>query len=332
MKRTNRSGFTLIELVVVMALLGIMMGAILRLLDPIKNIYNSTYNTVNTKTTGENMISFVEDKTRYSTNMLILENYVGVPQITPNEASNSAQVGTEENDYTDVIVIDNVNLRNFAFSDYPGDKGTTATRKNCRGTLYNVTSLGKADTLDFTKIESGTLGDSYGNFTYDINVDVERKNAGSTDEYCMLHFTVDAFNMINDGGTYVKEEPAEFTAERYFNLVNINLDNTSYNLEASIDFSVDDKYDVYPQETNIPSGLTPQQQKLFDTADTNNRYTYIFYKINKNNETSNKVVTFKYSNDPNLCPSSSLVGTKYTEPVEVEEGTCLPDSLFTLLH
>ena len=70
MKKKNNSGFTLVELIIVIALLSLMMGAILQLMDPIRNVYHDTLDTVNTKTTGETMISYVEDKVRYSTNKI----------------------------------------------------------------------------------------------------------------------------------------------------------------------------------------------------------------------------------------------------------------------
>ena len=315
--KKNNSGFTLIELVVVIALLTLMMGAILQLMDPIRNVYHDTLDTVNTKTAGETMISYVEDKTRYATNVLVLENYKGVPQITPS-GNNAAKVGLCDVGFTDVMIIDNTNLRGSALSDYPGDTATVAGRKHCKGAIYNISDIGAANVLDLTKASTGTVGENiYGNYTYDIGLDVK-----STDGYAMLNFDIESYEMEYNGSDYVKATDPEYKASRYFDLVNINIDNAdSYIINDVVDFDTAPDYTKYPNQLTYPSGLTTQQQKYFSDVDPNNKYTYIFYKVSKTNEALRYSVTFQYSDtDP------SFAGQVYGSPLKVEAGKCLTNS------
>ncbi|WP_028510107.1 prepilin-type N-terminal cleavage/methylation domain-containing protein [Ruminococcus sp. NK3A76] len=320
MKKSNRSGFTLVELIIVVALLSIMLGAILRLIDPIRNVYHDTLDTVNTKTVGETMISFVEDKTRYATNMLILRDYKGVPQINANTAKGTARVGNTSVEFTDVIIIDNHNLRGYGLSDYQGDTGSLAARKNCRGTIYTIGKIGESGTLDLTKLNTGTIGDDvYGAYSYDISCCTKTlANARKT-----LNFSVASYPMELSSGSYVKTAEPEYKAERYFDLVNINLPNDSFNILDDVDFTATDDYTKYPQQVVAPSGLTTQQQSFFDTND-DNRFTYIFYKINKTNEDQSYMVKFLVSPDD---PVTSWKNKPLCSDQKVKAGGYLPESM-----
>ncbi|MBR1749482.1 MAG: prepilin-type N-terminal cleavage/methylation domain-containing protein [Ruminococcus sp.] len=310
--KKNNSGFTLIELVVVIALLTLMMGAILQLIDPIRNVYHDTLDTVNTKTAGETMISYVEDKTRYATNILVLKNYVGIPKITQS-GSDSAKVGSGNVAYTDVMIIDNTNLRGYAFSDYPGDNATVAGRKHCRGTIYNIPKIGASDKLDLTKATTGTVGEAiYGNYTYDVDLTV--KTAGG---YAMLNFDIASYEMEFNGSDYVRATDPEYKASRYFDLVNINIDSgDSYSVDEVIDFDLAPDYTKYPQDNTYPAGLTTQQQKFFSDTDPNNKYTYIFYKVSKSNEAAKYSVNFQYSDDSPVSAGALY----YAAPLQVSAG------------
>ena len=306
MKKKNNSGFTLVELIVVVALLAIMMGAILRLIDPIRNVYRDTYDTVNTKTVGETMISYVEDKIRYSTNVLVLENYVGVPEITPILGKKSAKVGASKYEYTNCIIVDNTNIRGSMFSDYKGDTGTSYARKGCKGCIYEIKDIGEAATLDLTKASAGTLGeDIYGDYDHDIKIN-------TVEEDSLAYLSVDVLSTPKkyEGSSYVNDTDNTFKAERSFDLVNINISEKKVNrthdryaLDKCVDFDAAPDYTSYPQAA-VPSGINEKQQKYFDTTDPNNKYTYIFFVINKS-DSSKCTVNFMY--DPNDT-NKSLAG------------------------
>ena len=172
MNKKNEKGFTLVELVVVIALLTVMMGAILQLMGPIRQVYNTTLNTVNTKTAGETIIGYIEDKTRYATDMLVLKNYEGVPQISPIGTSETFKVGACSAPFTECIIVDNNHLRDEMFADFSND--TLTSRKNCRGTVYTLKDLGGKDYLDLTKAKAGSIGNNvYGPYSYHTNIFLE---------------------------------------------------------------------------------------------------------------------------------------------------------------
>ena len=333
MRKKNSSGFTLVELIVVIALLTIMMGAILQLMDPIRNIYRDTYDTVNTKTTGETMISYIEDKVRYSTNVLVLDNYVGVPQITPIPGKKSAKVGNSKYEYTNVIVIDNTNIRGSMFSDYKGDTGTPYARKGCKGTIYEIKNIGESDVLDLTKASGGTIGDNiYGDYTHqiDLNVSKEKMDPSDSEALAYLDINIHSTPMKAESGSYVMDEENSFDASRSFDLVNVNLNvkkgkgaKDSYSVEDPIDFDVTPaKYTDFPRQLTYPAGLTTEQARYFDDTLANNKYTYIFFVI-KDLSADKCEVSFQYSKDD---PSSTYAGKFYDRTFDVVAGNALAKS------
>lgn len=338
MKKKNNSGFTLVELIVVIALLTFMMGAILKLMDPIRNVYHDTLDTVNTKTTGETMISYVEDKVRYSTNVLVLKNYVGVPQISQVPGTSNVKVGSSKFTYSNVMIVDNTNIRGYALSDYAGDSASKYARKGCKGAIYEIKNLGDSSYIDISKATTGTLGeDIYGDYTHDIDLDV----IPDADDPTMQYLKLDVLSspMEYDGSTYVKSDENTFKADRSFDLVNINLSEKMNRTDAfavddiaskggCLDFEADSSlYSEIPQVTATPSGLTSYQEKFYDTSNPNNKYTYLFFVVNRA-DAEECVVSLIY--DPN-DPDSSYAGTSYPRTFKVSPGDTLDSAAITTL-
>ncbi|MDE6762634.1 MAG: prepilin-type N-terminal cleavage/methylation domain-containing protein [Oscillospiraceae bacterium] len=105
-------GFTLIELIIVMAILAILMAAIMRMFKPIRETYvDATYNE-SQRTTQNGIITYISESVRYATDMGIYEGTTITDAIDAFAASYAAKYGTPAaniNDIKDnvqVIVID----------------------------------------------------------------------------------------------------------------------------------------------------------------------------------------------------------------------------------
>ena len=102
----NRKGFTLVELIVVVTIFGVILGAILNMIKPANNVYHDADATMESNVIGSGLIDYLDDELRYSTNVLVLKDYIGVPDV-----STSGTIGASGVTYSNCIVIDNNNLQ-----------------------------------------------------------------------------------------------------------------------------------------------------------------------------------------------------------------------------
>ena len=70
----NRKGFTLVELIVVVTIFGVILGAILNMIKPANNVYHDADATMESNVIGSGLIDYLDDELRYSTNVLVLYN------------------------------------------------------------------------------------------------------------------------------------------------------------------------------------------------------------------------------------------------------------------
>ncbi len=135
----NRKGFTLVELIVVVTIFGVILGAILNMIKPANNVYHDADATMESNVIGSGLIDYLDDELRYSTNVLVLKDYIGVPDV-----STSGTIGESGVTYSNCIVIDNNNLRGYSLKNYSGnDTDTAAKRMGAKGCILNV---GKVNT------------------------------------------------------------------------------------------------------------------------------------------------------------------------------------------
>ena len=66
----NRKGFTLVELIVVVTIFGVILGAILNMIKPANNVYHDADATMESNIIGSGLIDYLDDELRYSTNVL----------------------------------------------------------------------------------------------------------------------------------------------------------------------------------------------------------------------------------------------------------------------
>lgn len=299
----NRKGFTLVELIVVVTIFGVILGAILNMIKPANNVYHDADATMESNIIGSGLIDYLDDELRYSTNVLVLKDYIGVPDV-----STSGTIGGSGVTYSNCIVIDNNNLRGYSLKNYSGnDTDTAAKRMGAKGCILNV---GKVNTegLNFNNSAVARGVDFYDNYKFDIGASIE--------EMRTLDVSLTAYQPTYENGSYTFTK-TKYKKDAAVNLTNINIDEgDSYKVNDYKEFSVLPDYVTYPQATTAPAGCTAQQEKYY-SLDASNTYTYIFYDKTTVSSSKTYSVKFIYSASD---PDSTLRG-KQIDTKSVKAGT-----------
>lgn len=314
----NRKGFTLVELIVVVTIFGVILGAILNMIKPANNVYHDADATMESNIIGSGLIDYLDDELRYSTNVLVLKDYIGVPDV-----STSGTIGESGVTYSNCIVIDNNNLRGYSLKNYSGnDTDTAAKRMGAKGCILNV---GKVNTegLNFNNSAVARGVDFYDNYKFDIGASIS-----NIEEMRTLDVSLTAYQPTYENGSYTFTK-TKYKKDAAVNLTNINIKkDDSYKVRDYKDFSVDPAYVTYPQATTAPAGCTAQQEKYY-SLDASNTYTYIFYDKTTVSSSKTYSVKFIYSaSDPEptlrgkqIDTKSVKAGTVYQTPPSMSSRT-----------
>lgn len=308
----NRKGFTLVELIVVVTIFGVILGAILNMIKPANNVYHDADATMESNIIGSGLIDYLDDELRYSTNVLVLKDYIGVPDV-----STSGTIGGSGVTYSNCIVIDNNNLRGYSLKNYSGsDTDTAAKRMGAKGCIINVGNV-NTEGLNFNNSAVARGVDFYDNYKFDISASISKIEKMST-----LDVSLTAYQPTYENGSYTFTK-TKYKKDAAVNLTNINIsegdsegDLDPYQVRDYKDFSVHPAYVTYPQATTAPAGCTAQQEKYY-SLDASNTYTYIFYDKTTVSSSKTYSVKFIYSASD---PDSTLRG-KQIDTKSVKAGT-----------
>lgn len=302
----NNKGFTLVELIVVAAMMSILMGAILNFIQPINQFYSNTWATADANDIGNTVVDYLDRELRYTTNMLILEDYEGMPTVEGGYviSDSGAKSSTK---FTDVIIIDNVNPRGSSLTDYVADS-TVARRKKATGALIRA-SLSNSDGTIEIENSKIVLGEAeYSDFKAEFTATL----AQGTKNKC-LQVGIKQSKPKYSHGRWTYDKVA-YDQTRSVELVNINqigfpmqvnyytnrTDESGNLLGEALDYS------RFAQKA-APGGLTTGQQKYYDL---NKKYTYIFYT--KSVPSSSAKCTIKIMSDTGNQLNSFRVNTGAT--------------------
>jgi prepilin-type N-terminal cleavage/methylation domain-containing protein len=343
--KKNKNGFTLVELIVVVCIFGIILSAILNFIKPANEIHNDTQATMDANVISSGLIEYMDDELRYATNILVLKDYLGVPQV-----SSDGRVGSNPVQFTNCLVIDNNNPRGYSDKSYDPNEDDTATRMKARGSVVKVTKL-DSDGFNYNNSTIAKGKSFYDKFTFTITIgsNVLNKEAFEKDNsLSTLEIRLQAFQPVYRDGEFVftkrkfdrdAQNGEDGTIEKekgaVLNLTNINLSgNDSSKLEV-IDVADTNPTQViglfdgagYPT-ASVPAGATSYQAECYnalrevsyvgtngENVTTVPRYTYIFYQ--KKKSASKCTVSFKFASDSPFTPDADVIAP-YTD---VAKGT-----------
>lgn len=215
MKKTNKKGFTLVELIVVATIMVMVMGAILNFIRPMNKFYQRTQSLADTNDIGSILMDDVDDELRYATNIVVFQDYQGVPSLTGGFLTNTSGDVTFNAKFTNALIIDNENVRGSLFPGYDAD-GTVSHRKQARGCIMkaNVTDAG-IDTERLKCVGTEALYADYG-CTFDAELNVLDNNSS-----CVT-IDMELMRPRREGLGYVFDKFG-YKQRRDFELVNVNL-------------------------------------------------------------------------------------------------------------
>lgn len=266
------SGFTLVELIVVVAMMAIVFGALMNVIRPTNQFFNTNEAFKDQIMISAGLTEGLGDEVRYATNVVVLENYVGVPEI--NADNKLPGDPYSKMTFDSAVLLDNQHVRGANLGSFD-PAGTAARRKGALGQL--VTFIINGDGIDFTESDFLYGEDYYSDYQYEFSA------SGAIDENGLsyIDFGVNMSDYVVEGGGFVYgDDPYE--SSEFLYLKNINLsDSDGYNL-VTIDCasSVDDTYynDLgINRVTAAPGGLTAEQRSYYEKDDAANAHTWILY-------------------------------------------------------
>lgn len=270
MKKNNKKGFTLIELVIVATIMVMIMGAILNWVRPMNKFYQRTQSLSDTNDIGSMLLDNVDDELRYATNIVVLKDYQGVPKLTGNFLIDSSGNASYFAKFTNVLILDNDTnvVRGSRFADYV-ENLTVSRRKRAYGCIIkaNITSDG-IDTDNMKCLGSEPL---YNDYACQFNATLNNLENGSS----CVNIDMELTRPRRDGASYVFDQYA-FSQNRDFELVNVNLktDDTMiaemYSASGEEGKTLD--YNTFTKASN--SGSNPNADQMYTGSSS---FTYILY-------------------------------------------------------
>lgn len=326
MKKNNK-GFTLVELIVVSCMMVIMMGAILNFVKPITNFYRRTWTTADSNDIGNSVMSYFESELRYSTNVLILEDYEGMPQVTDGYLRTAGGAKANSVKFSNVIVLDNENVRGEVFDTYDANDNP-AHRKKAAGSIIKFDITGGV--IDITNPKIPVSEEVYSDFRAEFTGRLSQ----DTDNKC-LKIGMNLYKPVYNGTVYEFNE-LSYNQSRDVELVNINLLGVGGTMKALYySNAVDDaghpvcanpiNYTNFAQAAD-PGGLNAGQSALYDTS---KKYTYIFFT--KSVPTTSSTCTIKimnYDGSATLRTLSVPVGSMLTSSQVTDFINAVPSTTY----
>jgi len=325
--KTNKKGFTLIELIIVSTIMVMIMGAILNFIQPMNNFYQRTLYNSDANDVGNILQDTFESQIRYATNICVLEGYEGVPAVVDGYLRDSTGGKAINAKYTDVIVIDNDSLRGSVMAGYD-ENGNVAHRKRARGQLLYA-PLNK-DGIDMDKLEivggEPLYSDMKCEFEGYINIDDSKNNC--------LTLSSKLYKPEGNGTSYDFKKLI-FNQKRDFELVNINLRSdviTKYSKYSA-------EYYTTRVDTNDPTKYLAQTldyAKFARESTSTSSNPNVSYLYNGNDENGN-AISFTYIFYTKSVPDNEKVtitvkhedGATIAENTDFTSGSIVTDAMLT---
>ncbi|SEL27941.1 type II secretion system protein [Ruminococcus albus] len=306
MKKNNKKGFTLVELVIVATIMVMIMGAILNWIRPMNKFYQRTQSLSDTNDIGSMLMDYVDNELRYATNVVILKDYQGVPKFKGQFLTDSSGNAVSHTKFTNALILDNDDkvIRGSRLADYV-ENSTVSRRKHAYGGILkaNITEDG-IDTDRMGYLGSEALYNDYG---CQFNATLNNLENGSS----CVSIDMELTRPRREGLDYVFDKFG-FNQKRDVELVNVNLKAKDLMIAQLYSASGEEgtllDYNTFAKATN--TGTNGNAETMY----TSDSFTYILYT--KEPIQSEKVTVSLYD-----APGST---TKITS-IQLESGSSIPE-------
>ena len=272
-KKNNRSGFTLVELIVVMCLMGIIMGAVLNFIQPTAKLYKTTNTYLNEEEAVTTIANALEDDLMYATGVYVYA--------TDDETKGPAEINnivteilnTPEHpnvkELSNCIVLDNVTVRDTPLAISKDSKGRILKYGWNGAQFMDVTTPGmlageKLYNNVFALQDQTFMGDDQ--FTFSIENSASSLNS--------MNIRIDVYRPSYNGTSYVYNEQT-FSAVKAIEFLNIKAGNVTFNNnDVNTAASVSDPkyiYIFYNRKSRINANATSYPYECY-VKDATNSY------------------------------------------------------------
>lgn len=284
-KLKSLKGFTLVELIVVMAIMVSLLTAILQLMEPVQEAYRDSTIYEQQRTVENGIISYIAESTRYAKAISIIDEGVGIDtnndgsaDIHPNNLTAAANYFINKNnldvaDYKniEVIVIDRSTTFKYKGKDVQGRlvrmRGLGTGSLSVPSWGATVTESDLASTAWTTKSCYMAMGpDYYGDLSFDIILPNEWADGDSDG-------TAEPVNQLQRGFDIIVNPR---TAKRNIETVtNGSVTSMNYFVSpATIDYQT---YIPTPVSGSLPGSVSFKNDALAGKDSHVNNDTYIFF-------------------------------------------------------
>jgi len=186
-KRKKLKGFTLIEMIIVVALFGLIMAVVLSLLTPVRKVYNNAYNEADSQAISENMRRYIGDQIQYADRMWVYtdmtlndvsakvddfrKHYYFVPDENAASALPGGYVGRKERIYPYDSFEGNDEVYVLRIRNYNGDLSTYTGTFPVQGSMIGEITLStyKGGAFAGSRVWSENT-DYYEDYAFDISL------------------------------------------------------------------------------------------------------------------------------------------------------------------
>ena len=272
-KKNNRSGFTLVELIVVMCLMGIIMGAVLNFIQPTAKLYKTTNTYLNEEEAVTTIANALEDDLMYATGVYVYA--------TDDETKGPAEINnivteilnTPEHpnvkELSNCIVLDNVTVRDTPLAISKDSKGRILKYGWNGAQFLEVSQPGmlageKLYNNVFALQDQTFMGDDQ--FTFSIENSASSQNS--------MNIRINVYRPSYNGTSYVYNERT-FSAVKAIEFLNIKAGNVTFNNnDVNTAASVSDPkyiYIFYNRKSRINANATRYPYECY-VKDANGDY------------------------------------------------------------
>lgn len=235
-KKKNSSGFTLVELIVVMCLMGIIMGAVLNFIQPTASLYKTTNAYLNEEESVTMISEYLQDDLLYATGVYV---YVADPAVADDADINKvynkintdlAAAGKDKIAPTNCIVLNNDSIRQ--------EGSSAAVAKGATGSIQKYALLG-THYVDVTTDDSLLYNDKVytNNFAlrdqtfmddekFVFGIDSKYSSDANEKAHALL-VAMDVYKPVYDGNAFNFNELA-FSATKAVELINLSAGKTTF--------------------------------------------------------------------------------------------------------